>query len=412
MLKAGCQSIPGPHASEMKLTAVVLLALIVPILGPRPVFATDVRLCTTRGSIDVELDDRRAPRHAANFVRYARSGFYNGTVLHRAVAGSLVQGGSYNLSLQRRPGGEPVPNESGNGLSNTRGTIAAARSDDPDSATSQFFFNLSDNTHLDARPGVPGYTVFGRVTAGLEVLDAIAALPTQRIGDLEDVPTPLVEVESVTVVDRKPVFGLSIEPDPGALQSDFRMMQARGDAAGILSAVDALRSSCISLDPSQRLAEAEAAATLGITERARYAAERYLATASTLDPAVPTARRLLSGLPGEEPARDIDTLVSQCRRPVAPSVPDGHFAQLSTMQLIENAVVRYRQIGEAYLDCVARVIQRGDLDDTETLELTKRHNDVVVEMTGALMEFNEAVRTFKAAQLGPDLGSDPVQVGQ
>jgi cyclophilin family peptidyl-prolyl cis-trans isomerase len=376
----------------------LVLISIALILGSGTALAVDVRICTSRGAIDVELDDRRAPLHAANFVRYAESGFYDGTMLHRAVPGSMVQGGSYTPGLERRTPGDPVQNESGNGLSNQRGTIAASRADDPDSATSQFYFNLSDNTHLDARPGAPGYTVFGRVTAGLQVLDAISAMPTRRTGNLDDVPQPLVVVESVTALDRQPQFGLSIEPDPAALRADLETMRSRGDAPGILGAVDALRRSCIDLDPSERLAEAEAAEALGLNERSRYARERYTATANRLDPALLRAEQLLGGLPAAEPIRDIDSLIAHCRRPVAPSVPDGRFTELTTMQALEGAVLRHRQLGELYIDCVARVIENEELNDAETIELTKRHNDAVIETTAVLMRFNQAVRTFKAAQ--------------
>jgi peptidyl-prolyl cis-trans isomerase A (cyclophilin A) len=374
------------------------LAALLILLASPAALAVDVRICTNRGAIDVELDDRRAPQHSSNFIRYAESGFYDGTILHRAVPGSMVQGGSYNLAFERRAAGEPVANESGNGLSNRRGTIAAARSDDPDSATSQFFFNLSDNTHLDAGPGSPGYTVFGRVTAGLELLDAVSMSPTRRVGDLDQVPNPVVEVEAVTVLDRAPVFGVSIEPDPATLQGDFERAQARGDAAGIIRAIDALKQSCIGLDASQRLAEAEAANTLGLTARSRYALEGYMASADRRDPALPAAQRLLTGLPEVTQTRDIDALIAQCRRPVAPSLPDGRFTERATMQLVEQTVVRYRQLGESYLACVARVVEREDLDETEAIEITKRHNDVVVEMTAVLTRFNQAVRTFKAAQ--------------
>lgn len=392
MLKPDRQSIDLISVTKSAALPLLLIALT---LGPRAALAVDVRVCTARGAIDVELDDRRAPLHTANFVRYAQSGFYNGTILHRAVPGSMVQGGSYDTAFERRTPGTPVQNESANGLSNRRGTIAAARSDDPNSATSQFFFNLGDNSHLDARPGAPGYTVFGRVTAGLEVLDAVSSMPTGRAGNLNEVPLPVVVVESVVVLDRAPVFGLSIEPDPNALQRDFDLMQSRGDAAGILRAVDALKASCIELSSEQRLAEAEAAGVLGLTERSRNAAESYIASANRLDPSVARAQRLLAGLPPIEPSRDLDSLISHCRRPVAPSIPDGFFTELATMRAVETAVLQYRDLARRYLGCVSDFIEREELDDIETAGLTDRHNDVVVELTAVLTRFNQAVRTFR-----------------
>ena len=358
--------------------------------------AVDVSFCTSEGDFVVELDERNAPLHAANFARYVESGFYTGTVLHRVVAGSMVQGGSYGPNLERRGPGNPVRNESQNRLSNERGTIAASRGEDPDSATSQFFFNLSDNAHLDAVPGTPGYTVFGRVTSGLDVLDRIAALPTRRVGELSDVPQPTVELESVSVLPRAAGFGLTAQPDAAALAAGFDSALAGGDATAILAAVDALRRACVTLDGRQHVAEAEAALALGSADRARYGLEQYLARATTLDPMLPRAQRLYSGVPVER-SSNIDALLAGCQAPAAPSIPDGRTAELETLRAIEGEVRRYRQSGEVYLACVKRLLDQGTLGETETIEATGRHNAVVVEMTAVVTRFNEAARAYKEA---------------
>lgn len=365
-------------------------------LASSPALAVDIRICTTRGAIDVELDELRAPRHTVNFLNYADSGFYAGTVFHRAVAGAMVQGGSYTRSLDRRQGADPVPNESDNGLSNRRGTIAAARSDDPDSATSQFFFNLTDNTHLDASATAAGYTVFGRVTAGLELLDSISEQPKRRLGDLTDVPSPVVEIESVTRRDRTSVFGLSIEPDRASLQEDFARALAGNNANAILGAVDALNQSCIPLDSSQRLAEAEAAIALGRMDRGRYALENFLNIASPRDNSLARARQLYAGLPMPDRVRALDEMIGQCQRPVAPAIPDGRFTNLDALGQVETSVRRYRQLGERYLGCVANSVESGDLSEPELRIVTDHHNDVVVEITGVTARFNLAVRNFRA----------------
>jgi len=368
-----------------------------------------VRIETSMGDFVVALDAGRAPETVQSFLQYVVDDHYEGTIFHRIAAGFIVQGGGYTADLTLKPATRTVFNESGNGLSNRRGTIAASRSEDPNSATSQFFFTLSDNTHLDARPGAPGYTVFGRVTAGLEVLDAVASLPTGHAGALDEVPRPLVAVEAVTVLDRAPVFGISIEPDPRMLEADLEQARSRADAAGILRAVDALRQSCIDLDASQRLAEAEAAAALGLTERSRYARERYMTMGNAAAPSLPLARQLPGALPEQAPTRDAEMLVAHCRRPVAPSVPDGRFTELATMQAVEGAVLRFRQLGEQYLDCVARVVGREDLVEAETVELTKLHNEIVIEITAVLTRFNQAVRAFKRDNPGfGSLGSEPL----
>lgn len=371
-----------------------LLSLLI-IVSPTA-FAVDVRICTNRGAIDVELDELRAPLHTANFLRYADSGFYGGTIFHRAVRNGMVQGGSYTADLERRPGNDPVANESSNGLSNRRGTIAAARGEDPNSASSQFFFNLGDNTHLDAGAGSPGYTVFGRVTAGIEVLDAIGAMQTRRVGELAELPSPTVEIESVVRLDRATAFGLSIEPDPATLQRNFQDASGRGDPAAILAAADALKASCITLDPDQRVAEADAARALGLVDRARYGMEQYLATASLRDTEYARAQELYAALalPGRE--RPIEELIGNCRRPVAPDIPDPRFSQLQMFTAAEVGISRYRQLGEQYLACLERRLGSDDLTPAEILSLTDHHNDVVVEMTGVAVAFNRAVREFKS----------------
>jgi len=359
--------------------------------------AVDVRICTAEGPIELELDERNAPLHAANFARYVESGYYTGTVLHRVVAGSMVQGGSFGPTLERRRPGDPVRNESQNQLSNERGTIAASRGQDPDSATSQFFFNLADNTHLDASAGTPGYTVFGRVTSGLDVLDRIAALPTRRVGELNDVPQPAVELESVTLLPRAAAFGLADDPEPEVLAANFDSALADGEPAGILAAVDALRRGCVTLDGNQHVAEAEGALALGAADRARYGLEQYLAGATTLDPMLARAQRLYSGVPAE-PSSDIDALLAGCDAPAAPSIPDGRTAELETLRAIEGEVRRFRQAGEMYLGCVTRLLDQGTLGELETIDATARHNAVVVEMTAVVARFNEAARAFKEAR--------------
>lgn len=160
-----------------------------------------VKIVTDRGTIHAELDAGAAPATVANFLDYARAGFFAGTVFHRVIPGFMIQGGGLDADLQRKPTRAPVQNESGNGLSNERGTLAMARTNDPDSATSQFFINLVDNDHLDGRGGQPGYTAFGRVTAGMEVVDAIAAVPTTSRAGHRDVPRESVTITAVEVTE-------------------------------------------------------------------------------------------------------------------------------------------------------------------------------------------------------------------
>jgi peptidyl-prolyl cis-trans isomerase A (cyclophilin A) len=164
-----------------------------------------VKLHTSMGDITIELFPDKAPRTVANFLQYVKDGFYAGTVFHRVIPGFLVQGGLYTRQLTPRRTRPPIPNEANNGLSNLRGTVAAARGPDPDSATAQFFFNIVDNPRLDYvgnQSGMTwGYAVFGKVVDGMDVVDKIDALPTGPQGPfVGDVPRPLPVIESAKVI--------------------------------------------------------------------------------------------------------------------------------------------------------------------------------------------------------------------
>src|SRR3954470_10347189 len=155
---------------------------------------------TSLGAITVQLDPKNAPLHSANFARYADDGFFDGLVFHRVIPNFMIQGGGMSPDLsQKRPNQNPVRNESLNGQKNLRGTLAAARTSDPDSATSQFFINLKDNDFLDGNPATKkvGYSVFGKVTAGMDVVDKIAAVRTTTKGQYRDVLEQAVTIKSV-----------------------------------------------------------------------------------------------------------------------------------------------------------------------------------------------------------------------
>jgi peptidyl-prolyl cis-trans isomerase A (cyclophilin A) len=158
-------------------------------------FAQKVRLETTQGTIVLELDPAKAPKTVANFVEYVKAGHYDGTVFHRVIPGFMIQGGGMTADLQQKSTRAPIPLESRGGLVNARGTVAMARTSVPDSATAQFFVNLKDNDFLNAAAAADGngYAVFGKVVTGMDVVDAIARVPTAAKGPYRDVPvTPVV----------------------------------------------------------------------------------------------------------------------------------------------------------------------------------------------------------------------------
>ncbi len=156
---------------------------------------------TSKGTFTVQLFDKQAPITVENFLRYADEGFFDGTVFHRVIAGFMVQGGGLTEDLQNKRGHEPIKNEATNGLKNKRGTLSMARTNDINSATSQFFINVADNDFLDHKPGNYGYAVFGRIDSGMDVVDAIAAVKTGNRSGHQDVPVETVVIESVTRVE-------------------------------------------------------------------------------------------------------------------------------------------------------------------------------------------------------------------
>ena len=176
------------------MSAALLLTVAVAAANPT------VEITTNHGVIELELDQDKAPKSVENFLAYAKAGTYDGTVFHRVIKNFMIQDGGFTPELKKQSTRAPIVNESSNGLSNTRGTIAMARTNDPNSATNQFFINVVDNRFLDNRPGRPGYAVFGKVTKGMDVVDKIKAVPTGACGQFrKDCPTTAVVIKSVKV---------------------------------------------------------------------------------------------------------------------------------------------------------------------------------------------------------------------
>lgn len=154
-------------------------------------------LRTNKGDITIELFAKEAPATVANFLNYVDSGFYKGTIFHRVINGFMIQGGGFTKDMNQKPTNPPIKNEAGNGLKNDRGTLAMARTSDPNSATAQFFINLVNNDFLNFRSPDPrgiGYCVFGKVVSGLEVVDAIKDTRTGNRGMHQDVPVEPIEI--------------------------------------------------------------------------------------------------------------------------------------------------------------------------------------------------------------------------
>jgi peptidyl-prolyl cis-trans isomerase A (cyclophilin A) len=164
--------------------------------------APRVLLATSAGDITLQLDAEKAPKSVANFLEYVKAGHYDGTIFHRVIGAFMIQGGGFTPDMVQKPTRPPIPLESRNGLKNERGTVAMARTNVPDSATAQFFINVVDNAFLDqpnARDG-NGYAVFGKVVAGMDVVDRIRAVETGSVGGQQNVPVKPVLIRSATLV--------------------------------------------------------------------------------------------------------------------------------------------------------------------------------------------------------------------
>jgi len=188
-----------------KSSLLIGFALVAFAVTTAPAWAGDnpvVLLKTTKGDIKIELDKAKAPATVENFLTYAKDGFFDGTIFHRVIGGFMIQGGGFDKDMKQKKTKAPIKNEADNGLKNKRGTIAMARTSDPHSATAQFFINLADNAFLDHKDKGQGYgyAVFGHVTEGMDVVDAIAKVATTSKPPHADVPVEPVVIESVTVV--------------------------------------------------------------------------------------------------------------------------------------------------------------------------------------------------------------------
>lgn len=198
----------------MRILALLLLALpLVAVADTRADEANDneqsenpsVILHTNHGAITIELFEDKAPKSVENFLQYARDGHYDDTLFHRVISNFMIQGGGFDTDFNQKPTREPITNEADNGLKNTRGTLAMARTNDPHSATSQFFINVTDNAFLDHRGKHSGqswgYAVFGQVTDGMDVVDSIREVATGRQGPHENVPNDPVIIEQAEIPD-------------------------------------------------------------------------------------------------------------------------------------------------------------------------------------------------------------------
>ncbi len=181
---------------QKSLCVIALAAVSLPSFAAN----TIIEMKTSSGNIEIELFNDKAPISAKNFESYVKSNFYKDTIFHRVIPGFMVQGGGFDVNMQEKANTQaPIKNESSNGLQNKRGTLAMARTNQPDSARAQFFVNLVDNDFLDRSARNAGYAVFGKVTKGMDIVDQIAKVPTRNYGMHQNVPVNPVKITSVTI---------------------------------------------------------------------------------------------------------------------------------------------------------------------------------------------------------------------
>lgn len=190
----------------MKTMHTLLLGSILALSSVQVVAQTRAEIDTNYGKIEVLLDEKKAPKTVANFVQYANKGFYQNTIFHRVINGFMIQAGGFTADMREKTTDKAISNEAHNGLKNRKGSIAMARTSNPNSATSQFFINLADNdflNHKNTRPEGFGYAVFGQVSKGMDVVEKIARVPTKTHQQHQNVPAQAVVIKNIKIIQNK-----------------------------------------------------------------------------------------------------------------------------------------------------------------------------------------------------------------
>ena len=372
-----------------------------------PSGATDVVMCTDAGRIVIELFDRDAPAHVTNFLDYTDRGFYGGTVFHRVIEGFVVQGGGFDDELRGKRPGAAVPNESRNGRDNERGTVAGARTADPDSASSQFFVNLTDNPGLDRTRREPGYTVFGRVTEGMDVIDGIGALPTRALGRFEgDVPDPLIGITSVSRLVEGPFDDVDVAARHELLREQIELAVSAQDYPAASNALRQFRNACGSRDPDLLITESQVAIEIGDDTAAVAALEEYLRVAEDSHPGFAAALdTYLERVPDQVVNEStqfsmpsVTELIAHCVPPDMPVIPDARTATMQEMIDSQATVRAFMSASNEHLECLSAVIDSEGLVKEESAFLTSVYNRVVDTMEGVAGNFNDQVKLIRDRQ--------------
>ncbi len=367
--------------------------------------ATDVTVCTDLGNFAIELLDQQSPAHAANFLDYVDRGYYMGTVFHRVIGGFMVQGGGYTREFRNKITSDPVMNESKNGIGNSRGTVAAARTGDPHSATSQFFVNLENNPSLNASGDDWGYSVFGQVTQGMDVVDAIAALPTGPDGPFPtDVTDPLVAITSMARVVDQIYPTLSADERYAALQQDIETAVAAGDNDEAADLFSAYRAACGEFGPELLYTEANVLAAVGRNAAAVETLGEYLRvadnTSETYLEALSLSRTLDPGAVEEASADEqrLAELAEDCVLPSQPTIPDANSAVVEDMVATQGSVVAYMEASNTLLECLEEIAEDDDVEEDDQELAVDAYNTEVETQEALAEEWNTQRQLFLSLQ--------------
>ncbi|MBH97284.1 MAG: hypothetical protein CMM56_02405 [Rhodospirillaceae bacterium] len=383
------------------------MCALVTFFGASFANATNITMCTDLGRVVIELFDDDAPQHVANFLNYTDRGFYGGTVFHRVIAGFVVQGGGFDKDLRGKRPRTPVVNESRNQRKNERGTIAAARTSDPDSASSQFFINLSDNEDLNATRRELGYTVFGQVIEGISVIDAIAELPTGPSGVFPaDVPDPLISINSVTRLEEERYGDISPPERSDLIRSEIQTALDSGDSTAVLFWAQQMRNVCGAMNPDLLVIEAEAAVTNLNETRALASLEEYLRVAKDVHPRYASALKIyLSIVPDPEENQatqammpSLQEIAGHCTPEAIPVMPDGRSASIEEMIIGQTEIRNFVASTNIQLECLSELIDEGELRKEETALLTSYYNRRIEAMEEVADNFNEQVKLIQDRQ--------------
>ncbi len=357
------------------------------------VHAQEYLICTDLGPVEILIDSANAPIHAENFKSYVEDEFYVGTVFHRVIANFVVQGGGYNRDLNTRLEGDGIQLESDNGLENNRSTIAAARTNDPNSASSQFFFNLIDNNRLNRRGRNLGYTVFGEVIRGMELIDTIATLPTGPHGPFDaEVTSPMIAIRGIYSIQDNTATDLDSEITDALASENFLLAS---------DLIDQKLAECGDIDINLIYLKAEISDLIDEKEISMRYLDEYFWYADSSNENYEDALTLyernffeFGDLSSAKLQFLLDGIDSNCVIPYTPFLPKGTLSELLDMQFARSSVLSFAQNLTVFSDCIDDQARARGLSDEQRSQLEKTYYYALDLSEGMQRALNREIQIF------------------